>query len=337
MFQLDLLIDTTVLPLNIMSLRDDKFIDFVKGEAGDGAAALLEIQGINSVKSLLMTPNIYSVMDMKSKSLDAFKNKYGYMQEDGAFVIQPGIKGNVEYIIDLLKKKCTEDAKIARSSKHNQPSLSTTMKSPSFHPANISPEKRASISCGLSISEHKEYIINTLNNWCQNNKSKLNLSHLSLIEGQHYFVSIFNDSSGTLKCDIKCSCDKWSSLTLRRGKFQLSNFYRHIQNSNNIICPGLKNMMNNPQAPLTPSTNTQQSVTTSDNVPQRVSSPTLMPVILPSDPMQSNPTLSTASAISISSDNHESVAQHSSSIKRKTQTIESSYNTRDSVKRTRRR
>ena len=78
MFQLDLLIDTTVLPLNIMSLRDDKFIDFVKGEAGDGAAALLEIQGINSVKSLLMTPNIYSVMDMKSKSLDAFKNKYGY-------------------------------------------------------------------------------------------------------------------------------------------------------------------------------------------------------------------------------------------------------------------
>ncbi|CAF4644868.1 unnamed protein product, partial [Rotaria sp. Silwood2] len=44
MFQLDALIDTSVLPSNVMSLRDDKFIDFVKAEAGDGAAALLEIQ-----------------------------------------------------------------------------------------------------------------------------------------------------------------------------------------------------------------------------------------------------------------------------------------------------
>jgi hypothetical protein len=104
MFQLDLLIDTSVLPSNIMSLRDDKFIDFIKAEAGDGAAALLGIQGINSVKSLLMTSNVYSIMDVKSKSLDGFKNKYGYMQDDGKFIIQPGIKENIEYIIDLLKK-----------------------------------------------------------------------------------------------------------------------------------------------------------------------------------------------------------------------------------------
>ena len=46
MFQTDILIDTAVLPSNIMSLRDDNFIDFVKGEAGHAAAALLELQGI---------------------------------------------------------------------------------------------------------------------------------------------------------------------------------------------------------------------------------------------------------------------------------------------------
>jgi hypothetical protein len=99
MFQLDVLIDTSVLPLNVMSLRDDKFIDFVKAEADDGAADVLEIQGINSVKSLLMTSNVYSIMDVKSKSLDGFKNKYGYMQDDGKFVIQPGIQGNIELFI----------------------------------------------------------------------------------------------------------------------------------------------------------------------------------------------------------------------------------------------
>ncbi|CAF5157068.1 unnamed protein product, partial [Rotaria magnacalcarata] len=33
MFQTDILIDTSVLPSSIMSLRDDNFIDFVKEEA----------------------------------------------------------------------------------------------------------------------------------------------------------------------------------------------------------------------------------------------------------------------------------------------------------------
>ena len=42
MFQLDILIDISVLPLNVMSLRDDKFIAFVKEEAGDAAAAFLK-------------------------------------------------------------------------------------------------------------------------------------------------------------------------------------------------------------------------------------------------------------------------------------------------------
>jgi hypothetical protein len=342
MFQLDVLIDTSVLPLNVMSLRDDKFIDFVKAEAGDGAADVLEIQGINSVKSLLMTSNVYSIMDVKSKSLDGFKNKYGYMQDDGTFVIQPGVQGNIEYLIDLLKKKCIEDAKVAKSSKYNQSSSSTTAKSTSSIPSNSSPEKIPSTSYNLSFAEHKTYIIETMNSWCQNNKSKFNLSQLSLIEGQHYFISIFNDPSGALKCDIKCCCEKWSSLTLRREKFQLSNFYRHLQGLANA-CPEWKKMINNPQLPLSSSTNTQQSLTTSDNVPQQVASPNFIPVIPPSDTIQSN-SLSTASSVSISTDNDESIMQQSSSslktkkqVKRKVQALESAYNTRESAKRTRRR
>ncbi|CAF4885364.1 unnamed protein product [Rotaria sp. Silwood2] len=47
MFQFDVLLDISVLPPNVMALRDEKFIDFVKIEAGDGVAALLDIQGIN--------------------------------------------------------------------------------------------------------------------------------------------------------------------------------------------------------------------------------------------------------------------------------------------------
>ncbi|CAF5061503.1 unnamed protein product, partial [Rotaria magnacalcarata] len=111
MFQLDVLIDISILPSNIMALRDDDFIDFVKEEARHAASALLEIQGINCVKSLLMTDNVYAIMDVKSKSLDDLKNKYGYIQDDGTFVIQLGVKGNIEYLIDLLKNKSIGDVK----------------------------------------------------------------------------------------------------------------------------------------------------------------------------------------------------------------------------------
>ena len=76
MFQLDVLIDTSVLPSNVMSLRDENFIDFVREEAGHGAAALFEIQGINSVKSLLMTTDVYGIMNVNSKSLDTFKKEW---------------------------------------------------------------------------------------------------------------------------------------------------------------------------------------------------------------------------------------------------------------------
>ncbi|CAF1597853.1 unnamed protein product [Rotaria magnacalcarata] len=318
MFQLDILFDISILPSNIMVLRDDDFIDFVKEEAGHAAAALLEIQGINCVKSLLMTDNVYAIMDVKSKSLDGLKNKYGYTQDDGTFVIQPGVKGNIEYLIDLLKKKCIEDVKLAKSSKHNQSSSSSTIpKSTSTVTSNNTTEK--------TISE-----------------SKLNVQQFSLVEGEHYFILLQNDSNGALKCDIRCCCQKWSSLPLRRGKFQLSNFYRHLQGLNNI-CPALKKMISNPQSALPLSTNNPPPLITSDNVSQQVVSPNQIPIIPPSDTIQSNSPLATASSTSISTDNDESLMQQSSSVKpkrpvkRKIQIIESSPDSRESTKRTRRR
>ncbi|CAF3838569.1 unnamed protein product [Rotaria sp. Silwood1] len=102
-------------------------------------------------------------------------------------------------------------------------------------------------------------------------------------------------------------------------------------------------MINNCQLPLSSSANTQQSLTTSDNVPQQVALSNLIPIIAPSDTTQSNSTLSPACSNSISTDNDESIMQQSSSlktkrqVKRKVQTTESSNSTRESAKRIRRR
>lgn len=204
----------------------------------------------------------------------------------------------------------------------------------------------ASKSFTLSVAEHKSYIIDTLTNWCKNNKSKVNNQRFSLVEGKDYFISIQDDSSGILKCNIKCCCEKWTTLVFRRGKFQLSNFYRHLQGLTNE-CPALKTNINNPPVSLPSSTNNQQLLTTADNVLQQIASPNSTPNIPLPDMIQSNSTLSTASSISRSTEDDEAcdenMIQQSSSVKtkkqvkRKVQTIGSSHNTRESTKRTRRR
>ncbi|CAF3340954.1 unnamed protein product [Rotaria socialis] len=191
MFPTEALIDTSILPSDIMLLRDVKFFDFVRKEAGDAAVDLFEIQSINCVKSLLMTVDVYCIMNLKSKALDCFKNKHGFMLDDDTFIIKTGIKGNMDYLIDLLKQKCTDDAKLTKSSKRNQSSSpldrtinrsSTTTESTMAFLSSNSSNVVTSKSLNLSLDEHKTYINNTLNNWCKNNESRLNLSNVSLIE-----------------------------------------------------------------------------------------------------------------------------------------------------------
>ncbi|CAF3364077.1 unnamed protein product [Rotaria sp. Silwood2] len=258
----------SVLPSNIMSLRDDDFIDFVKEEAGHAAAALLELLGINSVKSLLMTDDVYSIMNVKSKSLDTFKNKCGYMQDDGTF----------------KSSKCNQ---LSSSLTITTDTSSTIRKSTSSVVSDSSPKTIPSKSFNLSVAEHKSYIIDTLNNWCKNNKSKDTNERFYLVEGKDYFISLPNDSS-----------------VFRRGKFQLSNLYRHLQGLTNE-CPALKKKINNPLVTSPSSPNNQQPLTPSNNVLQQIASPNPITNIPASDTIQSNSTSVTASSISKSTEDDE--------------------------------
>ncbi|CAF4644058.1 unnamed protein product, partial [Rotaria socialis] len=284
MFPTEALIDTSILPSDIMLLRDVKFFDFVRKEAGDAAVDLFEIQSINCVKSLLMTVDVYCIMNLRSKALDCFKNKHGFMLDDDTFIIKTGIKGNMDYLIDLLKQKCTDDAKLTKSSKRNQSSSpldrtinrsSTTTESTMAFLSSNSSNVVTSKSLNLSLDEHKTYINNTLNNWCKNNESRLNLSNVSLIEA-----------------NIKCCCNKWISLTNNRGKFQLSNFYRHLQDF--------------------PADN-QQSFTCSDTVSDQESSSDTTP----DHESSSNAVLLNSTSTSITTDDHESLERPSPLLKSK--------------------
>ncbi|CAF1579587.1 unnamed protein product, partial [Rotaria magnacalcarata] len=212
-------------------------------------------------------------------------------------------------------------------------------------------------SLNVSLDEHKTYIIDTFNNWCKNNESRLNLSNLSLIEGQHYSISILNDASGVLKANIKCCCNKWISLTNNRGKFQLSNFYRHLQDfRNDNTCNEMKKLIKNATASdQDSSTDNQQSFTSSDTAPDQELSAENQQSLTSSDNASdqgsladnlvsattvsvattSNLILLNSSSTSIPTADHESLEQPSPLLKnkrgakRKLQSAESCYNKKE--------
>ncbi|CAF4044571.1 unnamed protein product [Rotaria magnacalcarata] len=199
------------------------------------------------------------------------------MLDDDTFIIKAGIKGNVDYLIDLLKQKCTDDAKLIKSSKRNQSSppldrtintSSTTTESTMAVLSSNSSNIVTSKSLSLSLYEHKTCINNTLNNW-------------------------------------------------------------HLQDfRNNNTCDKMKELIKDCKLISSITADNQQSFTCSNTTPDHESSP--------------NAILLNSTSTSIATDDHESLEQPSpllkskSRAKRKLQSVQSSYNTKEVVKRTRR-
>ncbi|CAF1106974.1 unnamed protein product [Rotaria sordida] len=100
---------------------------------------------------------------------------------------------------------------------------------------------------------------------------------------------------------IKRCCGKMISLTINHGKFQISNFYRHLQGSRSgITCRKIKELIKNQQLPVVNIINNQQS----SSVSTAATDPTLSSNFVPSttEPvtMSSNSTNSLSSSITIS-------------------------------------
>ncbi|CAF3813046.1 unnamed protein product [Rotaria sp. Silwood1] len=187
MFDLNILINTSKLPSNVLTPCDDDFLNFVRQEAGEDVADLLEAQSINYTKSLLMTSDVFSVINIKN---------------DDTYVVKPGVRGNVDYLIDLFQRKYIEDAKLTKSSKHVQSSsaalsLNRTTEEQSTTTTTIfnvllnnSSDNLTIPRLYLSNDEHYKYIIDAINSWCENNKSIFNLKDFTLIQGHHFFIHL---------------------------------------------------------------------------------------------------------------------------------------------------
>ena len=94
----------SMLPDNVLTLRDDEFYKFVQSVVGKPLYDILKIQSINSTQSLLDTDDIFEIFKYDSPDLTEIKSKSCF-EVDGEYVVKVGIKNSSVYLTTLLKTK----------------------------------------------------------------------------------------------------------------------------------------------------------------------------------------------------------------------------------------
>ncbi|CAF4170949.1 unnamed protein product [Rotaria sp. Silwood2] len=228
-------INTSLLPNDVLSYTDTQFYNVAKQIVGENAVELLEIQGVRSPDSLVLIPDVFAILDIKCAALNSLKEKLCLKSDDDTYVVKPGIKSLMNYFCELIIKKKEEYVRISSKQRGSTstvfcitPSSFVTNGIPSTQQQQLSSSTVTTIvqpSSTMPMDEnyHRNFIVNSINNWCQKYPSKL-----SLTEGvdYHLFLTLSDDRSFTAK--IKCGCGSKIGLVKLGKKFQMSNFYKHL-------------------------------------------------------------------------------------------------------------
>jgi hypothetical protein len=126
-------VDTSVLPIDVLSLYDDSFYRIVEQIAGLGEAKLLEVQGIRGVYSFLNTPDVFEILSIPCAALKNIKKLVCLEADDKTYTVKPGCRSSIRYLYQLLHQKHEERLKeiTSKSRRYKQPqsqqSSSTSM------------------------------------------------------------------------------------------------------------------------------------------------------------------------------------------------------------------
>jgi len=104
----------------------------------------------------------------------------------------------------------------------------------------------------LKESDHREFVISTLNQWFEKYSSVMRISHGTLIENTDFTLSLVcNDAIE--EANFSCSCGTKVQLGKYRNTFSLSNYYKHLKSK---ACTMMKKKK-------TPDTHTDHELTVS--------------------------------------------------------------------------
>jgi hypothetical protein len=99
--------ETRDLPVNVLTLVDNNFYEFVEQHLGVYQSLLLKIQQINSVPCFLLTNDPCEILNfnINDDDLNVLKTKICFPLSDGSFIVKSGIKTGFLCLRDLLSRK----------------------------------------------------------------------------------------------------------------------------------------------------------------------------------------------------------------------------------------
>ncbi|CAF3165353.1 unnamed protein product [Rotaria socialis] len=246
----NLILDTSILPTDILSFSDDHFYRAVEKIAGSAEAKLLEIQGIRSVYSFLHTEDVFSILSLSCSALRDIKKLICFEADDRSYMIKPGCRGSIRYLHQLLHQKHEEHQKditlkFKRNKQSSSPENSQTIHNISQDSSQAGPtsshQQPLTTADSMNKLNHYSSIISMMNEWFEKYCETINVSAGTLTEKEDF--QLFIVSNGTdEEASISCSCGIKVQLTKNHHTFSLSNYYKHVKSKS---CMMMKNKKKN--------------------------------------------------------------------------------------------
>ncbi len=84
-------LDTSILPIDVLSFYDDNIYQIVEKIAGPAEAKLLEAQGIRSIYSFLNTDGVFDILSISYAALKEIRKLFFFEADDETFTVKPTV------------------------------------------------------------------------------------------------------------------------------------------------------------------------------------------------------------------------------------------------------
>lgn len=231
------------LPTNVLTLAGYDFFQFIKNTLGEPEANLLSKIAVKTTFSFILIEDPLDIFyqDVDDQELDQLKETLCFKLKNERFLIKPGVLSGFRSLREALKNKLVHQEKNPKRKQQPSTSINTNggMIPPQKLPTVSTTTKAAAVP--MSFGEHRSYVSNLINKWCEDNKENFDLSTFRLEEGVDFTLSVELEGNSVGNASIKCKCRKIVSLGKNDDKIQVSNYYKHLQSAGCGLMKELKN------------------------------------------------------------------------------------------------